>query len=213
MTRCTVERVTETVSLAYDVDGSGPLLVAIHGMTEDRHLWDLVPLAERFRTLRVDLRGHGESPHATPYDPLTMAGDVHALLGALGLEQPPLVVGHSQGGMVATAYTSRQLRGAGGDHHRYRVLQRHRVRPAASAGPPGPHLDIEGVPGPSTAPGSTRPIRPGERPGVGGFTAQKSSATSSVLAAPRTRGRIDDHDRRQTARRRRGRVHRGGPLK
>ncbi|TDC97320.1 hypothetical protein E1285_04260 [Actinomadura sp. 7K507] len=27
-----------------------------------------------------------------------------------------------------------------------------------------------------------------------------------------TRGRIDDHDRRQTAGRRRGRVHRGGPL-
>ncbi|MFG1754996.1 class I SAM-dependent methyltransferase [Streptosporangium sandarakinum] len=49
----------------------------------------------------------------------------------------------------------------------------------------GPHLDIEGVPGPDTSPGSTRPIRPDERPGVSGFTAQKSSATSSVLVAPR----------------------------
>jgi hypothetical protein len=35
----------------------------------------------------------------------------------------------------------------------------------------------------STSPGSTRPIRPGERPGVSGFTDQKSSATSSVLLA------------------------------
>ena len=36
----------------------------------------------------------------------------------------------------------------------------------------------------STSPGSTRPIRPDERPGVSGFTDQKSSATSSVLVAP-----------------------------
>ena len=48
-----------------------------------------------------------------------------------------------------------------------------------------PHLDIEGVPDPDTSPGSARPIRPDKRPGVSGFTAQKSSATSSVLVAPR----------------------------
>ncbi|MEV0811330.1 hypothetical protein [Micromonospora sp. NPDC050200] len=36
----------------------------------------------------------------------------------------------------------------------------------------------------STYPGSTRPIRPDERPGVSGFTDQNSSATSSVLVAP-----------------------------
>lgn len=45
------------------------------------------------------------------------------------------------------------------------------------------------------------PIRPDERPDVSGSTDQKSSATSSVLVSPRTGGRIDDHDRRQTARR------------
>jgi hypothetical protein len=49
--------------------------------------------------------------------------------------------------------------------------------------------------------------------GVSGFIDQKSSAASSVLVAPRTGGRIDDHDRRQTAGRRRGHVHRGGPLR
>jgi transcriptional regulator with XRE-family HTH domain len=38
--------------------------------------------------------------------------------------------------------------------------------------------------------------RTDDRPGVSGFTDQKSSATSSVLVAPRTGGRIDDHDRR-----------------
>ena len=35
----------------------------------------------------------------------------------------------------------------------------------------------------STSIGSTRPIRPDERPGVSGFTDQTSSATSSVLVA------------------------------
>ncbi len=37
----------------------------------------------------------------------------------------------------------------------------------------------------STSPGSTRPTRPDERPAASGFTDQKSSATSSVLVAPR----------------------------
>ncbi|MCY1136418.1 alpha/beta hydrolase [Actinoplanes sp. Pm04-4] len=98
---------TETVPLAHDVDGSGPLLVALHGMTEDRRFWDGVPLAERFRTVRVDLRGHGESPRVGPYDPLTLAGDVHELLNTLRIDEPPLVLGHSYGGVVATAYASR----------------------------------------------------------------------------------------------------------
>ncbi|WP_249998310.1 alpha/beta fold hydrolase [Actinoplanes sp. M2I2] len=96
-----------TVPLAYDLDGSGPLLVAVHGLTEDRHFWDRVPLAEHFRTVRVDLRGHGASPHAAPYDPLTMAGDVRAVLDSLGVEETPLIVGHSYGGIVATAYAAR----------------------------------------------------------------------------------------------------------
>ncbi|MEV4714005.1 hypothetical protein [Micromonospora sp. NPDC049374] len=43
---------TPTVPLAHDVDGVGPLLVAIHGMTEDRHFWNRVPLASYFRTVR-----------------------------------------------------------------------------------------------------------------------------------------------------------------
>ncbi len=98
---------TRTVSLAHDIDGAGPLLVAIHGLTEDRHFWDRVPLAEQFRTVRVDLRGHGESPHEGPYDPVTLAGDVHELIGSLEIDEPPLVVGHSYGGLVATAYGAR----------------------------------------------------------------------------------------------------------
>ena len=93
--------------LDHDVDGVGPLLVAIHGITEDRSFWDRVPLAERFHLIRVDLRGHGRSPRTGPYDPWTMAADVHALVQRLAPDQQPLVLGHSMGGVVATAYASR----------------------------------------------------------------------------------------------------------
>jgi pimeloyl-ACP methyl ester carboxylesterase len=99
--------VSRTVSLGHDIDGTGPLLLAVHGLTEDRHFWDRVPLAAHFHTVRVDLRGHGDSPRVAPYDPLTLAGDVHELVSALGIEQDPLVVGHSYGGVVATAYAAR----------------------------------------------------------------------------------------------------------
>jgi len=98
---------TTTVPLSHDVAGTGPLLVAVHGITEDRTSWDGVPLAEHFRTVRVDLRGHGGSPRTAPYDPLTLAGDVHELVSSLGEAEPPLLVGHSYGGVVATAYASR----------------------------------------------------------------------------------------------------------
>lgn len=98
---------TPTVPLRHDVAGTGPLLVAVHGITEDRTFFDPVPLAQRFRTLRVDLRGHGESPRVAPYDPLTLAADVHELVGSTGDPAPPLIVGHSYGGVVATAYASR----------------------------------------------------------------------------------------------------------
>lgn len=103
----TVIRMTETVPLAHDVEGTGRLLVALHGITENRSFWDRVPLAEHFRVVRVDLRGHGESPRVAPYDPHTLAGDVHELLRTLAPAEEPLVVGHSMGAVVATAYAAR----------------------------------------------------------------------------------------------------------
>jgi len=103
------------INLEYDITGSGPLLVALHGITEDRTFWDAVPLSDHFRTIRVDLRGHGQSPVEPPFDPLTLAADVHATVttavggsaGAEAVDERPLVVGHSYGGVVATAYAHR----------------------------------------------------------------------------------------------------------
>jgi pimeloyl-ACP methyl ester carboxylesterase len=94
------------VDLAYDIGGDGPLLVLVHGITENRHSWDPVALREHYRVVRVDLRGHGASPGGEPYDLPTLAQDVHAVLAREAPGQSPIMVGHSMGGAVVTAYAS-----------------------------------------------------------------------------------------------------------
>ena len=54
------------------------------------------------RIVAVDLRNHGESPHAADMSYATMAADVSLLLERLHLERCVLV-GHSMGGKVAMA--------------------------------------------------------------------------------------------------------------
>jgi pimeloyl-ACP methyl ester carboxylesterase len=87
----------DQVPLAYDYDGEGRLLVAIHGITENRHFWDRVPLSRHFRVLRVDLRGQGDTPPAGPYTFETATDDVHKLVSRLAPGETPLVLGHSLG--------------------------------------------------------------------------------------------------------------------
>ena len=92
-------------AIAYDSQGAGPDLVLVHGITESRRTWDplLSRLTGSWRVARVDLRGHGESARRPPYEADVMAGDVRAVVDALGLEAP-LVVGHSMGGAVVSLY-------------------------------------------------------------------------------------------------------------
>ncbi|GAB4330932.1 MAG: alpha/beta fold hydrolase [Dehalococcoidia bacterium] len=101
-----VQRVptADGIEIAVETDGEGRPLVLVHGITEARALWEPVvgPLAERYRVIRVDLRGHGESSPATSGALAELAGDVAAVVAALGLERPALV-GHSLGGAVVTA--------------------------------------------------------------------------------------------------------------
>jgi pimeloyl-ACP methyl ester carboxylesterase len=81
--------------------GAGPAVVLIHGFTLDTRMWDdqFLPLAQRFRAIRYDLRGFGRStlPTDTPYSHVE---DLRALLDQLGIEQASLV-GLSKGGAVA----------------------------------------------------------------------------------------------------------------
>lgn len=95
------------LDLVADVTGSGPVTVLLHGITESAASFAplVEPLAQDGTVVAVDLRGHGRSPAAPPYDPATMAADVRALLGRLDLDDgEPLVIGHSMGGLIAVAY-------------------------------------------------------------------------------------------------------------
>jgi pimeloyl-ACP methyl ester carboxylesterase len=91
--------------IAFEETGAGPDLVLVHGITESRRAWDpvLPLLAEQWRVIAVDLRGHGESSRRAPYDPESLAADLGAVVAELALDAP-LVVGHSLGGVVVSAY-------------------------------------------------------------------------------------------------------------
>lgn len=94
--------------IAYDIDGSGPAAVFIHGITDDRADWDPVTrdLRDDLTCVRVDLRGHGGSEPGPPWDMDALANDVLRVIDHLELERPH-VVGHSLGGMVATFLAGR----------------------------------------------------------------------------------------------------------
>jgi pimeloyl-ACP methyl ester carboxylesterase len=93
------------IEFAEHGDADAPALLLVHGITESREGWaPIVPaLAERWRVIAVDLRGHGQSERREPYDPVTLATDLDAVVRTLELEAP-LLVGHSLGGVVVSAY-------------------------------------------------------------------------------------------------------------
>ena len=87
------------------VDGraDAPALVLSNSLGATLAMWDaqLAPLAERFRVIRYDLRGHGGSPVPEgPYALDDLGADVLALLDGLGVERAH-VAGVSLGGMVS----------------------------------------------------------------------------------------------------------------
>ncbi len=83
--------------LAYDVTGSGPLVVCAPAMGELRSSYrHLVPLLvdRGLRVATLDLRGHGDSDATfSSYDDVALASDLLALVDELG--GPALLVGNS----------------------------------------------------------------------------------------------------------------------
>ena len=84
-----------------------PSLILLHGFTGHARTWDHVaaPLADRFRVLALDQRGHGDSDWALDgdYRIASMARDLAAFAEAL-CPAPFGLVGLSMGGRVAMAY-------------------------------------------------------------------------------------------------------------
>jgi pimeloyl-ACP methyl ester carboxylesterase len=95
--------------VAEDGDPSAQPILLLHGITSFGGTWDwIVPtLAERFRVLRLDFRGHGASDRAPgEYTPAGYVSDaVAAIEQAAG--RPCVVMGHSLGGATAAVLTQR----------------------------------------------------------------------------------------------------------
>lgn len=80
-----------------------PLVVLVHGAGLDRGLFqhNVPALAERWRTLVVDVRGHGESrPLTVPYRTRDVLDDLLAWLDELGTRDA-IWIGQSMGGNLA----------------------------------------------------------------------------------------------------------------
>jgi len=97
------------IEMAYDVEGSGPPVVLLHGYPFNRSMWrdQVEALQATNRVIMPDLRGLGET-EATP-EPATMnemAEDVAALLDELKIDRVTLG-GLSMGGYVALAFIRR----------------------------------------------------------------------------------------------------------
>ncbi len=91
------------ISIYFDDVGSGPPVVLGHSLLCSGEMWgpQLPVLAERYRVVNVDQRGHGRSGHLTePFDLYDMVADVVAVLDELSIDRA-VWAGLSIGGMVA----------------------------------------------------------------------------------------------------------------
>ncbi|MCC5982784.1 MAG: alpha/beta fold hydrolase [Rhodobacteraceae bacterium] len=83
-----------------------PAVVLLHGLGLNHHCWQwMAPeLAQKFRVIRYDLHGHGQSADidGTP-DLRTLSGQLARVLDAVGADQAALV-GFSMGGMIARRF-------------------------------------------------------------------------------------------------------------
>ena len=89
-------------SLYYEIAGDGEPLLLIHGLGSSTRDWETQVrcLAERYRVVAPDLRGHGRSDKPPgPYSIPLFAGDIAELMGSLD-SVPAHVVGISLGGFV-----------------------------------------------------------------------------------------------------------------
>ena len=100
-------KVNDDISINYEVSGEGDrVIVLTHGMGEALGTWDpdVPDLSRKYRVLRWDCRGHGESDMPdVPYSAAMHARDLAGLLKALGIAKAH-VGGESMGGAIAQRF-------------------------------------------------------------------------------------------------------------
>lgn len=95
------------INLNYELNGQGHAVVFINGLTMDVNGWFLQVSAfsERYRVLRYDCRGQGQSDKPDmDYSQEMHADDLSDLMDKLGIRRAH-VIGISNGGMIAQHFT------------------------------------------------------------------------------------------------------------
>jgi pimeloyl-ACP methyl ester carboxylesterase len=91
--------------LYYTEVGSGRNLMFIHGWSCDSHdwSWQLPQFESKYRTVAIDLRGHGSSEVTPPgtYKPDDFVADLETLISTKYKGQKFVLIGHSMGGQIA----------------------------------------------------------------------------------------------------------------
>jgi 3-oxoadipate enol-lactonase/4-carboxymuconolactone decarboxylase len=97
-----------TVHVLQDGPPGAPVLVLLHSLGTNAHVWDeqVAALARSFRVIRPDLRGHGLTGCTQgPYSMALFAADLAGLLDALGVTAAH-IGGISIGGLIAQAFAA-----------------------------------------------------------------------------------------------------------
>lgn len=87
------------------VMGHGPTIVLVHGLGSDANDWlrTARDLARDHRVVLVELPGHGVTPMATPFSLEQATLVLDRAIAEQSPDDPVVLVGHSIGGLVATA--------------------------------------------------------------------------------------------------------------
>ncbi len=94
------------IEINYTLEGEGPVVTLSHSLGCNLSMWDeqARALKGRYRVLRFDTRGHGQtSAPPGPYTLDQMADDLHGLLAGLGIKETHFV-GLSMGGMIGQVF-------------------------------------------------------------------------------------------------------------
>jgi pimeloyl-ACP methyl ester carboxylesterase len=110
-----------TTEMSYVDEGQGAPVVLLHGFPLDHTMWNaqITALAKSYRVIAPDLRGYGQTPlgEVSPTAGISMeqyADDVAALLDAIGVREPAVLVGFSMGGYIGWQFVRKygqRLRG------------------------------------------------------------------------------------------------------
>jgi len=89
------------MTMPYIEIGNGEPIIFLHGLGNNKHLWDLQhELSSTYKLIIPDLRGHGENPLKTDITLFNLATDIFNLMDTLSIDVAT-ICGLSMGGLIA----------------------------------------------------------------------------------------------------------------